>query len=308
MLAGKTAPPPAVLLGALPKPRPSTPWALQWSQPDHSLQYLMHFRYYGSNIGRFMKPDNVTGSPLNPQNWNLYSYVRGNPVNMNDPTGHEGTIGMMDPNIEGKLQSPVGASHFYDCGGGGAGGSKDKPPLTVILNVILDQNLSPEKQEEIKNKFIDTQLSDAQQVYGKAGINLEAVFSEGDVSGKNALSGNLSVYLSSDFAELSSRGTAGGGKISGNTGAIWLAMDRVSPGSFLSGSTFTHELGHPFGAYMNIPAMPKDAALEGMMHMGANLVADTYVDTKIAQLKALPEALAYLAGSYFRTQAKKWGE
>ncbi|HNS76870.1 N-acetylmuramoyl-L-alanine amidase [Mesotoga prima] len=50
----------------------------------------MHFRYYGSNIGRFMKPDNVTGSPLNPQNWNLYSYVRGNPVNMNDPTGHEG--------------------------------------------------------------------------------------------------------------------------------------------------------------------------------------------------------------------------
>jgi hypothetical protein len=50
----------------------------------------MHFRYYGSNIGRFMKPDNVTGSPLNPQNWNLYSYVRGNPVIMNDPTGHEG--------------------------------------------------------------------------------------------------------------------------------------------------------------------------------------------------------------------------
>ncbi|HQO21350.1 MAG TPA: carboxypeptidase regulatory-like domain-containing protein, partial [Acidobacteriota bacterium] len=48
----------------------------------------MHVRYYGSNIGRFMKPDNVTGSPLNPQNWNLYSYVRGNPVGFNDPTGH----------------------------------------------------------------------------------------------------------------------------------------------------------------------------------------------------------------------------
>ncbi len=49
----------------------------------------MHFRYYGSNIGRFMKPDNINGNLLNPQSWNLYSYVRGNPVNFNDPTGHE---------------------------------------------------------------------------------------------------------------------------------------------------------------------------------------------------------------------------
>jgi len=48
----------------------------------------MHFRYYGSNLGRFMKPDNVVGNAMNPQDWNLYSYVHGNPVNFNDPTGH----------------------------------------------------------------------------------------------------------------------------------------------------------------------------------------------------------------------------
>ncbi|HPA26791.1 MAG TPA: hypothetical protein PLQ05_03985, partial [Acidobacteriota bacterium] len=57
MLAGKTALPPSMLPGALLFHRPSTPWALQWSEPDQSLQYLMHARYYGSSIGRFLRPD-----------------------------------------------------------------------------------------------------------------------------------------------------------------------------------------------------------------------------------------------------------
>jgi hypothetical protein len=51
----------------------------------------MHFRFYGSNMGRFMKPDNIMGNLMNPQSWNKYSYVGNNPVNFNDPTGHMGT-------------------------------------------------------------------------------------------------------------------------------------------------------------------------------------------------------------------------
>ena len=39
-------------------------------------------------MGRFLKPDNLITNAYNPQSWNLYSYVRGNPVNFNDPTGH----------------------------------------------------------------------------------------------------------------------------------------------------------------------------------------------------------------------------
>jgi len=48
----------------------------------------MHFRFYGSSMGRFMKPDDVYGIPALPQSWNLYSYVQNNPINFLDPDGH----------------------------------------------------------------------------------------------------------------------------------------------------------------------------------------------------------------------------
>jgi RHS repeat-associated protein len=55
---------------------------------DQASEYdYMHFRFYGSTMGRFMKPDTILGNLANPQSWNLYSYVHGNPVNFNDPTG-----------------------------------------------------------------------------------------------------------------------------------------------------------------------------------------------------------------------------
>jgi RHS repeat-associated protein len=56
---------------------------------DQASEYdYMHYRYYGSTLGRFLKPDNIPGNLANPQSWDLYSYVHGNPVNFNDPTGH----------------------------------------------------------------------------------------------------------------------------------------------------------------------------------------------------------------------------
>ena len=47
-------------------------------------------RYFGSSLGRFMSPDdpNVDLDPADPQSWNLYSYVRNNPLDNTDPTGN----------------------------------------------------------------------------------------------------------------------------------------------------------------------------------------------------------------------------
>jgi RHS repeat-associated protein len=60
-------------------------------------------RYHGSSLGRFMTPDPLpwlawqNGSDRaqrrfqayinNPQNFNMYAYVRNNPTNLTDPTG-----------------------------------------------------------------------------------------------------------------------------------------------------------------------------------------------------------------------------
>ncbi len=48
----------------------------------------MHFRFYGSVMGRFYKPDKGADQHLyEPQTWNLYSYVFDRPVTANDPNG-----------------------------------------------------------------------------------------------------------------------------------------------------------------------------------------------------------------------------
>jgi RHS repeat-associated protein len=47
-------------------------------------------RYYGSSMARFLSPDDGSDqAPSDPQSWNLYSYVRNNPLINTDPDGND---------------------------------------------------------------------------------------------------------------------------------------------------------------------------------------------------------------------------
>jgi RHS repeat-associated protein len=73
---------------------PQNAWsfATYWQDSASGLDYANN-RYYSNAYGRFMTPDPYqgtsggSGDPDNPQTWNRYAYVVGDPVNWVDPDG-----------------------------------------------------------------------------------------------------------------------------------------------------------------------------------------------------------------------------
>ena len=50
--------------------------------------YYYKARYYDPQLGRFTQPDPFVQNPADPQTLNRYAYVRNNPTNLVDPSGH----------------------------------------------------------------------------------------------------------------------------------------------------------------------------------------------------------------------------
>lgn len=70
-------------------------------------------RYYGGGLGRFTGPDVpfADQDPKDPQSWNLYGYVRNNPLRYTDPTGNacvsNGNGGWLDDDQGGETCAEV---------------------------------------------------------------------------------------------------------------------------------------------------------------------------------------------------------
>ena len=68
-------------------PQDTWNFATYWQDSASGLDYANN-RYYTSAYGRFMTPDPTSNAdPKNPQSWNFYADVNGDPVNMTDPSG-----------------------------------------------------------------------------------------------------------------------------------------------------------------------------------------------------------------------------
>lgn len=115
-----------------------------WRDSASGLDYADQ-RFYASTYGRFNTPDPAIGSagPNNPQSWNRYSYVNGDPVNSLDPQGLCSVIvgGLTqtanpgDPSPQEEFANEVGAiSAFPYAGGSFTGG---------VANVIKQGLVAP---------------------------------------------------------------------------------------------------------------------------------------------------------------------
>jgi RHS repeat-associated protein len=59
--------------------------------------YFYQSRWYDPYLNHWTQPDSIIPDSYNPQDWDRYAYVHNDPINHNDPTGHDVGCSAADP-------------------------------------------------------------------------------------------------------------------------------------------------------------------------------------------------------------------
>ena len=221
----------------------------------------MHARFYGSSIGRFLRPDPINGKPTNPESWNLYAYVGNNPINLTDPTGMfcltPSTINYV-MSIFGGLNGIGGETSTSQTdagGGGGAPASSNDVSLNVPVYYDAAMNMTFKDMVQDFANLASTFKSDIDE-WKLLGIYISLYYSgTADVSLSFTKKNEVQVEVSSTEAE---KGIESGSLVivrtnnkyfkdasfayltDKKTGAIFLS-------SFATSDDLIHEGQHAFG-------------------------------------------------------------
>ena len=217
---------------------------------ETGLDYMLA-RYYPASMGRFLSVDPGTDiRPEDPQSWNLYGYVRNNPVNATDPDGKE---------------VPESCAKNNSCS------------ITVKVNVVWDSAAKLTAQQ--MQDFPKTQLDKAITDFENSNIKLDVKCTQGrivrndagDVSGVNGLDkGALNVVVSNTTPRPDVVGLA---VVSQGYALAFVNALQVHTWNIWawSGNTTEHEMGHHFEGDMSMKRT-----------IFSNLFTDTVLNARLA--------------------------
>jgi RHS repeat-associated protein len=169
-------------------------------------------RYYEPQIGRFLSADTIIPDPLNLQSHNRYSFVRNNPINRVDPSGHDDRSAV-DVSLVG-----IGGAAW------GAG-----PEVAIPVDVVIGADLVASYIYSWANPGGGTFNDAVVNAVDRAVNWVDDLFSGGGHHRGSAAGGACGIQSPLPaLAGLTSPGSSGS---SGSTGALEPAHTDPSPGS-----------------------------------------------------------------------------
>jgi RHS repeat-associated protein len=196
-------------IGPDPSPMHFTGMERDWeTQMSHALN-----REYPMKIGRWLTADPAGKGAANledPQTWNLYAYVRNNPMSLTDPTG----LAPLTPDPASSACPP----HAAGCGGGPPGAAEDQAEIDAQHQA---------EAEAIGEQRLDQQQTAQSQAAQVPGAVKAAIMNS--VSASNAPSG---ADTTGGFHEESG--------VAGTTTAGALVVSPDKPGPYSNPDTSDH--------------------------------------------------------------------